>query len=250
MPSLNPIGFPFVELPAIESTNNYAMGLAREGMARHGTTVFAHTQTKGKGQRNKEWFSAEGQNVAMSVLIEPGTVHAAQPFLLSMMVANATRIFFANLAGDEVKIKWPNDIYWCDRKAAGILIENVWQGSDWKFAVVGVGININQTDFGGLGERAVSLKQITGKEFVPVELAKDLCRVLQENYQQMIERRDATIQEYRNHLYKINETVSLKKGNKIFDTVLKDVTLNGQLVVVHTVEEIFNVGDVEWVLKK
>jgi BirA family transcriptional regulator, biotin operon repressor / biotin---[acetyl-CoA-carboxylase] ligase len=248
LPSLNPIGFPFTELLAIDSTNNYAMGLAREGMAQHGTTVFAHHQTRGKGQRDKEWLSAKGQNIAMSVLLEPQNLNPAQPFLLSMSVANATRQLCSNYALDGVKIKWPNDVYWRDRKAAGILIENVWQGSNWKFAVVGIGININQTDFGDLADRAVSLKQITGKEFAPVELAKDLCRVLQEHYQQMIERPDATIQEYKNHLYKINETVRLKKGNKIFDAVVKDVTLNGELIVQHDVEEKFDVGNVEWMI--
>lgn len=248
MPSLNPIGFPFTELPAVDSTNNYAMGLVREGMAQHGAAVFAHEQTNGRGQRNKEWLSAKAQNIAITVMIDPKELNTLQPFLLSMMTANAIRQFFNNYVEEDVKIKWPNDIYWRDRKAAGILIENVWQGSEWKFALVGIGININQTHFGELEERAVSLKQITGKDFIPVELAKELCDVLEENYRVLVKTPHFIIENYRLQLYKKNETVKLKKDNRIFGAVVKDVTVNGELVVQHAIEEKFSVGEVEWVM--
>lgn len=248
MPSLNPIGSPFTELPAIDSTNNYAMGLVREGMAQHGAAVFAHEQSRGKGQRNKQWFSAKGENIAMTVVIEPLELIPAQPFLFSMMAANAVSKFLTSYVANEVKIKWPNDIYWRDRKAAGILIENVWQGNEWKFAVVGIGININQTEFGELGERAVSLKQITGKDFVPVHLAKELCSLLEECYRQLIDEPQLLIYNYKMHLYKLNETVKLKKGNRIFNAVVKDVTTNGQFVVEHAMEERFDVGEIEWII--
>jgi BirA family biotin operon repressor/biotin-[acetyl-CoA-carboxylase] ligase len=124
LPSLNPIGTPFVELLSVESTNNYAMGLVRAGMASHGTAVFAHDQTKGKGQRNKQWDSEGSKNIAISLVIEPGFMNGRPMFLLSMMTAVGVVNFFNNYIADELKIKWPNDIYWRDRKAAGILIEN------------------------------------------------------------------------------------------------------------------------------
>ena len=147
MSSPNVIGEPFIELLTVESTNNYAMGLARAGMAQHGMVVFTHEQTKGKGQRAKEWLSQTGQNIAMSIIIEPSKLKVSGIFLLSMMTAVALQEFFGNFVADETKIKWPNDIFWRDRKAAGILIENLWQGSEWKFTVIGIGINVNQTDF-------------------------------------------------------------------------------------------------------
>lgn len=246
MPSLNPIGSPFTELPAVDSTNNYAMGLVREGMAQHGAAVFAHEQTKGRGQRNKEWLSTKGQNIALTVVVEAKDLNPAQPFLLSMMTANATKEFVNSNVGNDIRIKWPNDIYWRDRKAAGILIENVWQGSEWKFAIVGIGININQTDFGEMQEKAVSLKQITGKEFIPVELAKELCDVLEENYRVWVKTPELIIEKYRSQLYKKNETVKLKKDSRIFSAVVKDVTTNGELVVQHAIEERFSLGEVEW----
>jgi BirA family transcriptional regulator, biotin operon repressor / biotin---[acetyl-CoA-carboxylase] ligase len=248
LPSPNPVGQPFIELLSVESTNNYAMGLARAGMAQHGTVVFTHEQTKGKGQRSKEWLSQKGKNIAMSLLIKPESLYVSELFLLSMMVAVAVQDFFLRYAENDIKIKWPNDIYWRDRKAAGILIENLWQGSEWKLAVAGIGININQTDFGKLNPKAVSLKEITGKYFEPVRLAKEVCRILEEKCQLLITDPSQIMQQYKAHLYKLNNQVKLKKDNRVFEATFTDVTINGQMVAHHVIEEKFDVGEVEWLI--
>lgn len=243
----HPIGSPFIELLSVESTNNYAMGLARAGMAQSGAVVFTHEQTRGKGQRNRQWASQKDMNIAMSIVIE-AKILPSEIFLLSMMTAVSVQKFFSNYVADDVKIKWPNDIYWRDRKAAGILIENVWQGNEWKFAIIGIGININQTDFGELNSKAVSLKQITGKHFDLVILAKELCNILNEKYEVLLNDALQIVDEYKLHLYKLNETVKLKKQNRLFDAVIKNVNTNGQLIVHHGTEERFDVGEVEWII--
>lgn len=248
MSSPNLIGQPFIELLTVESTNNYAMGLARAGMAQHGSVVFTHEQTKGKGQRTKEWVSQRGQNIAMSLVIKPSGLKVSDLFLLSMMTAAGLHDFFLNYVAEEIKIKWPNDIYRRDRKAAGILIENVWQGTEWKFAVIGMGVNVNQTDFGELARKAVSLKQITGKNFEPLVLAKQLCGILEEKYQLLLSDPSSIIEQYKSQLYKLNETVRLKKNKRVFDAKFKDVNNNGQMVVQHVMEEKFDVGEVDWII--
>ena len=248
MSSLNPIGEPFIELPSVDSTNNYAMGLVHAGMAQHGTAVFTHEQTMGKGQRNKQWVSQKDQNIAISLIIEPKDLAPSELFFLSMAVANGGYQFFNRIVGDGVSIKWPNDIYWRDRKAAGILIENIWQGGEWKYAIAGIGININQTDFGELQSKAVSLRQIIEKESDPLLLAKDLCKEVDAQFSALISQPEKIVTEYRSHIYKLNESVRLKKDNRVFEAIVKDVTTNGQLVVQHGVEEVFDVGDVEWVV--
>lgn len=248
MSSPNLIGQPFIELLTVESTNNYAMGLARAGMAQHGAVVFTQEQTKGKGQRTKEWLSQKDQNIAISAIIQPKNIAVSEVFFLSMMVAVAVVDFFKTHVDGEITIKWPNDIYWRDRKAAGILIENVWQGSDWKFAVVGIGINVNQTEFGELGSKAVSLKQITGLNFQTVNLAKELCLILEERYRLMLSQPSIIVREYKKHLYKLNSKVVLKKDNRVFEAEFKDVNNSGQMVVQHGVEEKFDVGEVEWLI--
>jgi len=245
--SLNPIGFPFIELHRVDSTNNYAMGLVHAGMAQHGMAVFSHHQTKGRGQYNKDWVSEAESNIAISVVLEP-PLSTSQIFLVSKMAATAALRFFNRYAIDNTSIKWPNDIYWCDRKAGGILIENVIQGAEWKYSVVGIGININQTDFGDLNNKAVSLKQITGNNFDPVSLAKELCDILDTQFDQLTFDLNAVMREYRSNLYKLGQKIKFKKGNRIFEAVMKDVTDTGQLIVQHAVDESFDVGEVEWML--
>jgi len=241
------IGNPFIELQQVESTNNYATGMVHEGMAQHGMVVFAHYQSKGKGQHNKTWLGEAGKNIAMSIVLQPPALALSQSFLISMATALGVQRFFSNYAGSETKVKWPNDLYWRDRKAGGILIENIVLGSEWKAAVIGIGINVNQTGFEGVDQKAVSLKQITGKEHNPVELAKELCKHLSEAYTVLQMLPQQIMEDYRNHLYKLNETVRLKKGSRVFDATVKNVTSLGELIVQHATEERFMVGEVEWV---
>lgn len=223
------------------------MGLARAGMAQHGTAVFAHEQTRGKGQRNKEWISAKGQNVALSTILDSRDLPTSDIYLLNMATALAVHSLLSQFITDGLKIKWPNDIYWRDRKAAGILIENIWQGAQWKFAVIGIGINVNQTEFAG-NINAVSVKEITGKEVSPLRLAKDLCDHLESRYQLLLTSAENIVLEYKKNLYKINEVVRLKQDTRVFEALIKDVTRSGELVVGSGMEEKFRVGEVEWVI--
>ena len=248
MSSLNRIGFPFVELHTVDSTNNYAMGLVHAGMAQHGMAVFAHEQTRGRGQRQKEWLSSGQNNVALSLILQPGGLKISEAFLVSKTVATAAALFFGNYANGVVCIKWPNDIYWNDRKAGGILIENVVQGSQWKWAVAGIGINVNQTDFGELAGKAVSLKQITGTVFEPVRLARELSEFVEGQFQVMLEDPVRITATYHRFLYKRDQRIKLRKGPAVFEALIKEVNDEGQLIAEHAIEEKFAVGEVEWVL--
>jgi BirA family biotin operon repressor/biotin-[acetyl-CoA-carboxylase] ligase len=239
---------PFIELQQVESTNNYATGLIHAGMAQSGTVVFAHHQTKGKGQRNRQWQGEAGKNIALSIILQPPLLALTQSFLLSIATAVGAHQFFTQYAGSETKVKWPNDIYWRDRKAGGILIDNVVQGSIWKAAVIGIGININQTVFTGIENKAVSLKQISGREHDPMQLAKELCRHVSDACLLLVKTPSQLAELYRQQLYKLNESVRLKQGSRVFDATLKDVSMQGELIVQHALEERFRVGEVEWVI--
>jgi BirA family biotin operon repressor/biotin-[acetyl-CoA-carboxylase] ligase len=231
----------------VESTNNYAMGLIHEGMARHGMAVFAHEQTKGKGQRNKSWVSASGRNIALSVILEPQLLNRPPAlFLLSKTIACATASFVNKYAKESVSVKWPNDIYWRDRKAAGILIENVWQGNQWKYAIAGIGINVNQTAFEDLGIRPVSLMEITGREERPQLLARELCHFIEEQYQVMLHHPERVEKLYHDLLYRRGEMVAFRNGSREFEALVQEVDQDGRLVVFHQFEERFGVGELEW----
>ncbi|WP_240743333.1 biotin--[acetyl-CoA-carboxylase] ligase [Ilyomonas limi] len=243
------IGNPFTELAEVDSTNNYAMAQALQGTANHGHAWFAWRQTAGKGSRGKSWNAADGQNIILSVLLSPSPLISAYSFYLSAAVALAVYDFFKSFAGDETTIKWPNDIYWRDRKAAGILVENNIRGNTWQWAVAGMGVNINQTAFNPSLSNPVSLKQITGKTYDVIAMAKILCGCLQIRYQQMQQNKESILEDYNAALYKKGEMVKLKKNNAVFSCTIKGVNAFGQLEIVDAPLSQVEFGEVEWVIK-
>lgn len=247
MSSDKPIGQPFIELAEVESTNNYAMAQVQAQMAEHGSAWFAHHQTAGKGQRGKSWLTDAGLNILLSTVIEPVNLRADDQFKLSAAIATACYDFFSSYALEETRIKWPNDIYWKDRKAGGILIENILQGEQWKYAIAGMGININQTEFPGGLSNPVSLKQITGKDFNTVELAKELCSYVNMRWQQLVAGEFLLIlEDYNKGLYKAGEMATFKSGEQIFRATVKSVNSKGELVINNG--EIICYGETEWIL--
>src|SRR5437762_3138628 len=116
-------------------------------MAYHGDCFFSHEQKMGKGQRGKTWVSEVSSNILLSIVLQPQFLEIFQQFQLTACVAVATHQFFSKHAGPDTKIKWPNDLYWKDRKAGGILIESIVGSRDpiaigsgvntWQWAVAG-----------------------------------------------------------------------------------------------------------------
>jgi len=225
------------------------MAKIHAGMAKHGMAWFANDQTVGRGQQGKSWLSSPGQNIALSVAIEPPAVFSRNQFYFNALIANTCYRLFEKYAGTETSVKWPNDIYWRDRKAGGILIENKLMGTKWKWAVVGIGININQVEFGDGLQNAVSLKQITGRTHDPVAIAKELHQMIlsainevaEEDFPQIITR-------YNENLFKKDQLVRLKKDGAVFETCIKGVNEYGQLLTKDVIAREFRHGEVEWLI--
>ena len=238
-----------MELVTVDSTNIYAMDHLQANLAAHGAAFFAHEQTAGKGRHGKNWLMQPGSNIALSVILDCHFLSLGHQFPLSVMISLACYDLFSAYAGDETRIKWPNDIYWRDRKAGGILIETQVRGNIWQASVAGMGINLNQTVFPPQVQNPVSLKQITGKDFNTVTLAHELCGYLQQRYNQLqCGGEESMLIEYNSVLYKKEEEVSLKKGPVIFKGTIKGVSANGELLVVGAMEESFRFGEIEWIL--
>jgi BirA family biotin operon repressor/biotin-[acetyl-CoA-carboxylase] ligase len=267
----NSIGKPFIELQSADSTNNYARRHLHEGLAEHGTVVFAREQLAGKGQRGKGWSTEKDANIILSIVVNAQPFLLSQQFEFSACISLAVREFFAKYAGKNTRIKWPNDVYYLDRKAGGILIENIVSGNidgrswmadnsqqsaanvqqNWQWSIVGIGININQINFPSGLLNPISLKQITGQHFDTIVLAKELCDIINNYFEELItEGFNGIYAQYLTHLYKKNETVRLKKGSRIFEAVIKSVSSSGQLIIQHGIEEEFRFGEVEWVIEK
>jgi len=245
-----PIGHSFIELQSVDSTNNYAMARAHAGTASHGTLFFAYEQWAGKGQRGKTWNSIPGENIILSTLLQPVFLPVTRQFYLSACVALACHDLFSLYAGErETTIKWPNDLYWRDRKAGGILIENSFKGDQWMLAIAGTGININQVLFPETARNPVSLKQITGQHFDVVRLARELGDHLDRRYNELEAGEGSRlVEDFNARLYRRGEIVRLKKGNAVFETTVKAVDAAGELVTQDTLERRWKLGEVEWVI--
>jgi BirA family biotin operon repressor/biotin-[acetyl-CoA-carboxylase] ligase len=243
------IGYPFTELDSIDSTNNYAMALAQQGQAAHGTAWFAMEQTAGKGQRGRVWKMEKGQNIMLSVLLDTSWLPVSAQFSLSITIAVAVHDFFARYALDETCIKWPNDLYWRDRKAGGILIENLLKGNIWQWAVVGMGININQVVFDPALQNPVSLKQITGKHFDSVNLAKELCGCIEQRYNQLrSEGVEGLLERYNSILFRKGQRVRLRRENIAFECTIDHVDATGRLWLRDCIYPFVQFGEVRWEL--
>jgi len=238
-------------LHSTDSTNNYALSQIHEGLARHGAVYLAREQTAGKGQRGKTWSAAKDSSLLLSIVVDPKPLTVAQQFWLSGCAAVSVCVFFNNYVNGTARIKWPNDLYWQDRKAGGILIENIIGQGAWQWAVIGIGVNINQDHFPKILSNPVSLKQITGRNYVLPELATELGLIFNSHFYRLITTGFEDIYAtYLSFLYRKNEVSKLKIGGRSFEALIKSVSPAGKLIVEHGIEEEFAFGEIEWVMPK
>jgi len=204
------LGAPLIELSSVDSTNIYAMKQIQEQIAVSGSCYRTDFQTHGKGQHGRVWESSKGENLLCSYVLELKTLKMEQNWGpkdqigLSAAVALGAQAFFAAFAGDETRIKKPNDIYWRDRKAGGILIENILRGESWTWTVIGIGFNMNQTKFSSDAPNPVSLKQITGKQWEISSMQKSLTKALDQSIRFWLEKgEEATLKAFEKQIIEI-----------------------------------------------
>lgn len=155
---------PLVHLQETDSTNRYLHELCNRQCVAELTTVAADFQTSGRGQRGNSWESEAGKNLMFSFVLYPTFLQARKQFLLSQIISLAIKEELDTYTSG-ISIKWPNDIYWQDRKICGMLIENDLTGTHISRSITGAGININQETFHSDAPNPVSLKQITGQSY-------------------------------------------------------------------------------------
>lgn len=181
-----------MHLNETDSTSNYLTRLCKERTVGELTVVSAGYQSVGKGQRGNSWESERGKNLLFSFVLYPSFLQARRQFLLSQLISLSVKEALEAYAVG-FSIKWPNDIYWEDKKICGILIENDLCGNTLKQSIAGIGINVNQETFVSEAPNPVSLKQITGKEFSIPSLLADIMRRVTSYYKMLKEGRTEEI---------------------------------------------------------
>ncbi len=224
------IGRKIIQLPSCESTNSVALELLYKNEATEGTVVTTLEQTRGRGQRGNTWEAEGGQNITLSLVLFPRFLSVAQQFYLNMAVSLAAlEVGQACLSG-MLTIKWPNDLFQENKKWGGILIENGVSGNRLQHSVIGIGLNVNQTQF--QSPQATSFSLITGKSFDLNQLTSRLLEHLEKRYLELRQLNFAKLrQDYLYHLYRFQELGMYEvDGQKVSGKIL-GVAENGQLAV-------------------
>ena len=143
-PDLFPV--PLIHISETNSTNSYLQTFCAKEKTEEFTTVATDYQTSGRGQRGNSWESEPHKNLLFSFVLFPEFLEARRQFLISQIVSLAIKEELDTYT-DDVSIKWPNDIYWKEKKICGILIENDLIGRNISRSIAGIGININQEEF-------------------------------------------------------------------------------------------------------
>lgn len=219
--------YSFQELP---STNTWLMESLVAHKLPEGTLVLADHQTEGKGQFGAIWSSEPSSSLTFSILLKPIFLPISNTFDISICIALAIHDCLNELRPG-FKIKWPNDIYFENKKVAGILIENQIHKSSCEHSVVGIGLNVNQTEFFKL-PKATSLKQIIGVNFPVQNLLDRLCETIEARYLQLrANMYPSLLKSYLEHMYWFNEIHTFQTDALQFNASIIGVLRNGRLLL-------------------
>ena len=220
-----------IRLEETDSTNRYLKQLVREERPEEGSLVIADYQTEGRGQMGNSWYSGRGDNLLFSLLIYPRQLPANESFILSRVTSLALKNLLDSFT-DDIRIKWPNDIYWKDKKIAGILIENDIQGKEIDNTVIGIGLNVNQQIFPVDLANPVSLRQITGIQHNREHLLELFMREFFLLYRDLQEGLKMDIEdEYMLDLYRVNDYYWFEDSKGRFKAKIETVLSSGHLVL-------------------
>jgi len=211
-----------------QSTNILLWKMFHEKSLPEGFVLYTDFQTAGKGQYGNFWESEKGKNLLFSMILYPTVITFDQLFILSQLVCVAIKIVLEKYT-DGITVKWPNDIYWNDKKIAGILIENSLQGNKVKAVVIGIGLNINQKEFVSNAPNPISMKQIIGKSLNRNYLLKMISKNILKLYTDLDS--EKIRQHYTKSLYRINGFHEFKSGNDVFSAKIKEIKPDGQLIL-------------------
>jgi BirA family biotin operon repressor/biotin-[acetyl-CoA-carboxylase] ligase len=220
-------------LDRVSSTNDYLKAeLSKSKPFPEGTVIMAVEQYAGRGQVGTEWQSQRGKNLTASLLLCPFFLQPSQQFKINIAICLGIQQALSVIVSQKVFIKWPNDIYVDNKKVGGILIENILQGNTWKYAIIGIGLNVNQTNFPETAKNAGSLIKLLHETYSIEKLLTEICNCIEYHYNQLKLGKQAQQKAlYLKHLFGMNEKRQFKIDDILVEGKIRDVEDNGNLVV-------------------
>ena len=220
-----------IKLSATDSTNAHLKRMLQKQPLSDGTILWARVQTEGRGQPGTHWKSEGGKNLTFSILKLFQGLPAGDHFVINMLVSSSIAEGLSALGVPRVSVKWPNDILSGKQKICGILPENTLQGSKIIRSVIGIGLNVNQTEFAGLS-RAGSMKMACGRAFELEEVLSKLNALIQSRFESA-EAADYDWQrrEYESRMYLIDKTATFSSKGAMFPGIIRGVDRAGRLRV-------------------
>jgi len=200
------------------STNTLLKKLAAEGNPPE--FIYAGYQTAGRGQTGNSWESEANKNLLCSILLPPNK----NLYFLNIAVGVA----MIRIIGEDCTIKWPNDIYYRDKKVAGILVENALIGNEIRYSIAGIGLNVNQTTFVSDAPNPISLKQIRGQEY---DIERLMNQLLEAVHSVLSEPEQDVWAYYKSHLYRREGFWPFEDKKGRFEAAIQDVLPTGEIVL-------------------
>ena len=209
------------------------MMLSKSEPLPEGTVIMADNQYAGRGQQQNVWYAEPGLNLTISVLLKPVFLPVSQQFMLNIAVSNGISKALQQLVKADLRVKWPNDIYYKDQKIGGVLIENSVFGSVIKSSVIGIGLNVNQKSFDPqISTVATSLSKILQEDVNLSQLLGEICSHLEAQYLKLKSNNSINLhRDYLANLYQFDQPGLYRHNGEIFEGKITDVTRQGSLVV-------------------
>jgi BirA family transcriptional regulator, biotin operon repressor / biotin---[acetyl-CoA-carboxylase] ligase len=216
---------------SIDSTNACAKTLASTG-AEEGTVVIAEYQTAGRGRLGRTWQAESGSNLLFSTIIRP-TLEINKIGLLPFFAAAGVALALETVTGACCECKWPNDVLLNGKKCCGILMESSFQHNVLDYAIIGIGVNVNQKLFSeDLKDRATSLSQECGREFDRRKIFQQIMKSLELLYSEIkIGNFEITLNEWKTRTTMFGKQVTLTQAGEHLHGRAITLSADGGLVL-------------------
>jgi len=225
------IGRNFIYSDEIDSTNSFLLNKGNKSN-NNGTVILAEKQNKGKGRKDRVWYSAKGQNLTFSILLTDKNLLKDKYNIINFAASLSVSQAIENLYQLKTELKWPNDVLVNGKKIAGILLEASSSGNKMERLVIGIGLNVNQALFqGAFNIEPTSIKVELNQSAERERMLAEILNIFEENLEQVEERPEEILKDWKLRCRMIGEKISITDGENTKYGIFDDIDENGFLML-------------------